>query len=247
VKRLLAVALLLLASNASFAETTGQRCQGIADVRGLPLIELSAKRVNAKHHRFAIMLTGDGGWRRIDVRVTNRFREEGLPVVGFLTPEYFSTRRTADESACALERVIRFYKTLWKCDRVLLIGYSRGADILPFMLSRLPAEVRASVDVVALLGLEPSIDFRYHPSWIPFYHPKETQYPVLPEVQKLARNYRLLCFYGEKEKDSLCHALDPKMATIIRERGSHHFAGNYSGIAEAILRAVSEVAAQPAP
>jgi type IV secretory pathway VirJ component len=246
VKRLLAVAVLLLSSSASFAGITAERCEGIADVRGLPLIELSAKRVDAKHHRFAIMLTGDGGWRRIDVRVTNRFREEGIPVVGFLTPEYFSTLRTADESACALERTIRFYRTLWKCDRVLLIGYSRGADILPFMLSRLPADVRASVDVVALLGLERSIDFRYHRSWIPFYHPKETQYAVLPEVQKL-RDYRLLCFYGEKEKDSLCHALDPQMATIIRERGSHHFAGNYSGIADAILRAVSEVAAEPAP
>ncbi len=238
--RLLPV-ILLLAAVAAFPNAPAERCSDNADVRGIPLIELPANRVTAKHHRFAIMLTGDGGWRRIDVRVTNRFRAEGIPVVGFITPDYYRTTRSADESACALERTIRFYKALWKCDRVLVIGYSRGADILPFMLSRLPAEVRGSIDVVALLGLEPTIDFRYHPSWIPFYHPKEPQFAVLPEMEKL-RDYRILCFYGEKEKDSLCHALDPQMATIIREHGSHHFAGNYSGIAEAILRAASEVA-----
>ncbi len=243
-KRLLVLVLLMLLTAASsLASNPDERCAGIADVRGIPLIELPAKRVNAKHHRFAVMLTGDGGWRRIDIRVTNRFRQEGIPVVGFLTPDYYRTLRNAEESACALERVIRFYKALWKCDRVLVIGYSRGADILPFMLSRLPAEVRASIDVVALLGLEPAIDFRYHPSWIPFYHPKEPQFAVLPEMQKL-RGYRILCFYGEKEKNSLCHALDPQMTTIIRERGSHHFAGNYGGIADAILRAASEVAAE---
>jgi type IV secretory pathway VirJ component len=244
VKGFLLPVFLLLTAASSLTSNADERCAGIADVRGLPLIELPAKRMEA--NRFAIMLTGDGGWRRIDSRVTNRFREEGIPVVGFLTPDYYGTTRSAEESGCALERVIRFYKALWRCDRVLVIGYSRGADILPFMLSRLPAEVRDSIDVVALLGLEPTIDFRYHPSWIPFYHPREPQFAVLPEMQKL-RGYRMLCFYGEKEKNSLCQALDPQMVTIIRERGSHHFAGNYAGIAEAILRTASEVAAGPAP
>lgn len=241
--RLLAGVFVLLTAVPAFA-APDVLCPGEADVRGLPLVELPAKRLDAKHHRFAIMLTGDGGWRRIDARVTNRFRDAGIPVVGFLTNEYFGQRRTAEESACALERVIRFYKALWKCDRVFVIGYSRGADVLPFMLSRLPADLRPSIDVVALLGLEPTIDFRYHASWIPFYHPKEIQYPVLPEVEKLG-DYRLLCFYGEKEKDSLCHALDPQRFTIVRERGSHHFAGNYTGIADVILHALSEVAAEP--
>lgn len=244
-KRLIAIAMLVTATSLA-AAAPDERCSARADVAGIPLVERPARRPNTKHHRFAIMLTGDGGWRRIDARVTNRFRDQGIPVVGFLTPGYYSVRRTPEESACALERVIRFYKTAWKCDRVIVIGYSRGADILPFMLSRLPADVRASIDVVALLGLEPAIDFLYHPSWIPLYKSKEPQVPVLPEVQKL-RGYRLLCFYGEKEKGSLCHALDPRMATIIRERGSHHFAGNYSGIADAILRALEEVAADTPP
>jgi type IV secretory pathway VirJ component len=211
-------------------------CLANAGVTELPIIALPAK--HPPHGSFAIMLTGDGGWRRIDARVTNRFREAGVPVVGFLTPDYFKTRRTAEESACALERVIRYYKLHWKCDRVMLIGYSRGADILPFMASRLPQDLRASTDVIALLGLEPTIDFRYHASWIPFYHPAEPQFAVKPELEKL-RGSRILCVYGEKEKDSLCRALDPQLATPVREPGSHHFAGRYKSIADVILGSVA--------
>ena len=95
-----------------------------------------------------------------------------------------------------------------------------------------------SLSGIALLGLEPTIDFKYHPSWIPFIHWNEPQYPVAPEVEKL-RGGKVLCFFGEKEKDSLCRVLDPTLVTIVRERGSHHFAGNYKGIAETILAATA--------
>jgi type IV secretory pathway VirJ component len=180
------------------------------------------------------MLTGDGGWRRIDRKVTDDLRDAGIPVVGFLTNDYFRTRRTPDESGCALERVIRFYKLIWKKDKVLLIGYSRGADALPFMASRLPDDLRPSVQVIALLGLEPTIDFTYRPFWMLRFH-REPQFPVKPEVEKL-RGQNVVCVYGERESDSLCPQLDPAAFKLVREPGSHHFAGQYKSVAAVILR-----------
>ncbi|MGZ7030706.1 MAG: AcvB/VirJ family lysyl-phosphatidylglycerol hydrolase, partial [Thermoanaerobaculia bacterium] len=155
-----------------------------------------------------------------------------------LTPDYFHMRRSPEESACALERVIRFHQIEWKRPNVILIGYSRGADVLPFMAGRLPSDIRQSVSVIALLGLEPTSDFRYHPSWIPFVHIREPQFPVAPEVEKL-RGLKVLCFFGEKEKHSICRTLDPTLVTAVHEPGSHHFAGNYRGIAETILAATA--------
>jgi type IV secretory pathway VirJ component len=228
-KRLL-VLLLLLCAAPLFAE---ERCDALVDVSGLPLVELPAR---GSGDRFAVMITGDGGWRRIDDKVTDVLRAEGIPVVGFSAPGYFNVRRTPEESACALARVIRHYSLRWKRSHVVLIGYSRGADVLPFLVSRLPADLRASVSVVALLGLEPTIDFRYHPSWIPFYHPHEAQQPVAPEMEKL-RGTNVLCVYGEREHNSLCPKLDPAAFRIVREPGSHHFAGRYAEVGRAILDA----------
>jgi type IV secretory pathway VirJ component len=188
-------------------------------------------------NRFAVFVTGDGGWRPVDHKITQTLTANGIPVVGFLTPPYFSVRRSADENACALADLIRAYQQRWNRQKVILIGFSRGADVLPFMINRLPAELRSSIQLVALLGPEPMIDFEYHPFWSLlryFRHPP--QFPVRPEIESL-RGMNVLCVYGEREGDSLCPTLDPSQFRIVREPGGHHYAGRYDEVARAILDA----------
>ncbi len=200
---------------------------------GFPIKELPATAPESD--RFAVMLTGDGGWRRVDEEVAKPLRASGIPVVGFLASDYYRKRRTPEESAQSLEQVIRFYQTRWNKRNVILIGYSRGADALPFMLSRLPQDLRRSTTLVALLGLESLIDFKYNPPWtIQHWFSHEPQVEVLPELQKL-RGMPVICVYGEKEADSLCPSLDPAAFTIVREPGGHHFAGKYREIGERIV------------
>jgi type IV secretory pathway VirJ component len=223
----IALALLLLLTTACAGATDGA-------LPDLPLVELPATNHVPPHGRMAIILSGDGGWRRIDDRIADRFRESGIPVVGFNTPDYYGQRRTPEEAADALAQVMRHYSAAWKSPHVVLVGYSRGADVLPFMINRLPADLQGSIDLVALLGMEPLIEFRYHPTWIPFYHPRETQNAVLPEVEKL-RGQRILCVRGKGEKDSLCTSLDPGLAKVLTVEGGHHFGGHYAAVADAIL------------
>lgn len=184
---------------------------------------------------FAVMITGDGGWRKIDERVAARLRAEGIPVVGFLASDYFRVERTPDESANALEQVIRGYQSKWQRSNVILIGYSRGADALPFMASRLPPDLLARTKLIALLGLESWIDFKFSPWWTPsHYFERPKRFDVAPEVEKL-RGMKVLCVYGEKETDSLCPTLDPKVFTIVRKPGGHHFAGKYDDVGNVIF------------
>jgi type IV secretory pathway VirJ component len=55
-------------------------------------------------------------------------------------------------------------------------------------------------------------------------------------VQKLSE-YKLLCFYGEDEPESLCPKLDNRQFELIKMSGGHHFGGDYQGLAERILNA----------
>ena len=187
----------------------------------LPIREFPAKKAG---DTFAIILTGDGGWRRIDKQLTRDLNGHAISVAGFDMPAWFRRRRTPDESAKALEQIIRDYRAKWHRPRVILIGYSRGADVLPFMASRLAD--KSDIALIALLGVEPAIDFVRN----------EPELAVGPEVEKL-RGQRILCVYGEKEKSSLCRSLDPALAMPMKMKGAHHFAGNYETIAEAIVRA----------
>ena len=230
--RRLSFLFVLLVTGMAHAAVPDERCSARADITGLPVVTLGAK---IPSDRFAVMITGDGGWRRIDQKITDRLRAAGIPIVGFIASDYYRKRRSPEESACALERVIRYYKIQWRRSKVLLIGYSRGADVLPFMASRLPRDLRESTQLIALLGLEPTIDFKYTPAWsFAAYMHKEPQYAVKPEVEKL-RGQNVLCIFGAKEKDSLCHVLDRRAFKIVAEPGGHHFAGKYRDIADVIL------------
>ena len=116
---------------------------------------------------FALLLTGDGGWAGLDQELAARLAAAGVPTVGLNSLKYFWKARTPEEATRDVTRILRHYLAAWHKERVLLIGYSFGADVLPFVVNRLPAELRARVVSVSLLGIDASASFEVHLSdWV---------------------------------------------------------------------------------
>ena len=204
-----------------------------APVKDLPLVEVPA--TGAPRDLMAVILSGDGGWASIDRQIGDALAGQGVAVVGLNSLKYFWTKRTPDGAAADLERILRYYPPTWHKRKVMLIGYSLGADVLPFMANRLPKELLAEVPLVALLAPGTSVSFEFHLSdWI-WTAPQSQGRPILPEVEKL-RGTKILCFYGNEETDSLCPKLSSDLATAVVLPGGHHFGENYGAIAERILR-----------
>lgn len=202
-------------------------------VADLPLVELPAQ--GTPTDELAVILSGDGGWAGIDREIGKVLASRGVAVVGLNSLQYFWTRRTPDGTAADLTRIIRHYLAAWHKTKLLLIGYSRGADVLPFLVARLPDELKPSVRLVALLGLEPSVEFEFHVAdWV--RSAGHDDLPVLPEINKIT-GLKLLCLYGEDEKDSLCPTLDHAKVTVVKIEGGHHFNGAYQSLADRILAA----------
>jgi len=199
---------------------------------GLPIVEVP---VASTGRRFVVLLSGDGGWAGIDKSLGTAFAAQGVPVAGFDSLRYFWSARTPDELAADLDRVIRYYAARWGRSEVLLVGYSQGADVLPFALNRLPAATRASVRLTALLGPGQMASFEFHlANWIG----PSGDLPIAPEALKLSAA-DTLCIYGREEKDSLCPALSPAHAQEMPLAGGHHFGGEYAALAARILDAAS--------
>jgi type IV secretory pathway VirJ component len=204
-------------------------------VSDLPLVEIPAQ--SSDSNVLAVVLSGDGGWASIDREVGAALAAHGVSVVGFDSLQYFWTRRTPDESGRDLARLVAHYLGDWHKERVALIGYSRGADVLPFMASRLPPELRARVALVVLLAPATSVDFEFHLSdWLGGGD-SSGALPTQPEVEKL-RGLSILCLYGKDEDDSLCPALPAGLATLDARAGAHHFDGDYEALAQRILSAL---------
>jgi type IV secretory pathway VirJ component len=213
--------LLLLARAASLSASTPK----------LPLVEVPATR--GASDTLVVFVSGDGGWAAIDKEISKVLAGEGMPVVGLNALQYFWTKRTPDTASRDLHAIIDQYLGQWRKSRVLLIGYSRGADVLPAMISRLPAETQAKIRAIVLLGPSPKVEFEFHVAdWMRSSSAGEA---VMPEIVKLGA-HRILCLSGEDDHDSLCRELTGRPhVDVITLKGAHHFDGGYDNLGRIII------------
>ena len=208
---------------------------GAHDVRDLPLTELQAKTPGSK--TFAILLTGDGGFATLDRGVANELVERGLPVVVLNTRPYLSSRRTPDGAGADMIRVIRHYLAQWSMERVAIVGYSRGADMAPFIISRLPGDLKHRIAIVAMLGLSNQVNFQFHFKDIFVESHRRSDIPTLPELER-SRGMNLLCIYGVDEKDSGCRDASPGLMKEVVRNGGHHFDDDYKVLGDIIVQSL---------
>jgi len=218
----------------AFAEVVKQ-AEPMAAV-ATPIADLPVHEVLAKGEgkTMAVIYTGDGGWAGLDQELAAALAEKGVAVVGLDSLQYFWQPRTPEGAARDLERILEHYQASWHSERVILIGYSFGAEVLPFLVNRLTPAWREKISQVALLGPGLSTSFEFHLSdWLGGGAKGDAR-PVKPEVEKLA-GLKVLCFYGREEKEPLCPDLDPARISLQPLDGRHHFGGNYGPIVARIL------------
>ena len=114
----------------------------------------------------------------------------------------------------------------------MLIGYSFGADTIPFAFPLLPKAVQDRTRVLALLAPGQSTSFQVTISgWLGI---GDSGYTIVPAIAALPAD-RVMCVYGEEDDDSACADQAVRAATIVKTTGGHHFDGNYTGIAQRFL------------
>jgi type IV secretory pathway VirJ component len=204
-----------------------------ASLADLPIVDTHA---NGSSDLFAVFLSGDGGWAGIDKNVAAALVARGISVAGLDSLRYFWTARTPQGLAVDLDRILRYYAFHWKKKRAIIVGYSQGADVLPFAINRLPVASRRRVVLAAMLGLDASADFEFHlSSWV---MNGDSGLPVRPEVDRLPVP-TVLCIYGDDDADSLCPQLAKTRVKIVKLAGGHHFNGDYDAVAEVVVAAAA--------
>lgn len=204
----------------------------VPEVQDLPLVEVPASRT-ADRREMAIIVTGDGGWAELDKSVAAGLAAAGIPTVGLSSLRYFWTPRTPEAAAADLARIITHYGAAWRTDHVILVGYSFGADVLPFLVTRLEPAARAKVTRVALLGLGTTATFEFHVAeWVG--QSRGPEYPTVPEVERLT--VPVTCVQGRGEEESACGEIRNARARVATVGEGHHFSGEYPRLVDAILQ-----------
>ncbi|WP_144112304.1 virulence factor family protein [Paraburkholderia sp. BCC1886] len=211
------------------------------DVSDLPLIELPAAHPNGL---MAIVISGDGGWRDLDKTIAQALQKDGVSVIGWDSLRYFWSEKPPAQTSRDLARVMQTYGARWHAQHIALVGYSFGADVMPFAYNRLPASLRAQVPLIALLGFAPDADFQIRVGGWLGMPASDKALKVQPELKPI-EPAMVQCFYGENEKDTLCPALANTGIDVIRTSGDHHFGGNYNSLEQHILTAFKKRSGVP--
>lgn len=208
-----------------------------------------------------VIYSGDGGWWDLDQRLGAVFVERGIPVAGVSTFKYFWRYRAPQESAHDLDGLLDKYTAQWGKKRVLLIGYSFGADVLPTLVGLLRPDNRAKLSQLVLLSGSRDINFEIElegymqQGWWTTHTHNFLQWlnpvvhtPAMPPIAQLGGKPPMACYYGEEDADdSVC--TDPHLpgfVTVYKKPGSHHFDENYEKLAtELIQRMPARAPASP--
>jgi type IV secretory pathway VirJ component len=217
----------------SFAAVLGLAFAGVAEASVSPrLIETPAA---APGDALAVLYSGDGGWGALDRGVAKVLAQDGVPVLGVNSLRYFLTRRSPQSTADDLAAELRRHQAQWDRRKIVLIGYSFGADALPAIVPLLPADLRAQIKGVVLIGTGPSGDLMFHPaSWL--NRPTADSFAVAPAVEAL-KGLPMTCIYGDKERLDICPTLPATTIRQVRLHGGHHFDGDYTGLGQAVYEA----------
>jgi type IV secretory pathway VirJ component len=104
----------------------------------------------------------------------------------------------------------------------MIIGYSLGAEIVPFVLSRLPRGLKSKVVSTVMLSPQGTTDFEVHVTDMLGIGNKKNTYNVINEISQ-EKEIRQVIIFGDNEKTDVPRLLKGTNTQIIKVPGDHHF------------------------
>ena len=196
----------------------------------LPLLEFPAKTHSNDY--LVILFAGDGGWKGLVDVLAKHFSAAGTPVVGLNSAGYFNVTRSPADIARVVERISRNFGHAWRRKKIILMGYSFSAEVLPFAYNALPPAVQPYIARIVMLAPSNWADFKSSPIY--YYSPK-TSLQVLPELRKMPPAKLLIVC--DNTKYSIRRALPPRAALpVVLLDVDHNFNGRYAWLAGLLAR-----------
>jgi type IV secretory pathway VirJ component len=185
-------------------------------------------------------ITGDGGMKKFSVDMVNILAGKGYPVIGLNTLKYFWSKKTPQQAAADVTALLQYYSSQWNNHTFIMIGYSMGADVLPFIYQHLPTAFQSQTQHLVFMSPSSSTDMVVHISDML----GKTSTPGsmnVPGAMNTITGKPLLLVFGQDEKD-----FDVKSLTIhnyhqIILPGGHHYNDDAQGVVQQILAHLATV------
>ena len=201
--------------------------QELKPTKKLPLIESGT---NGYRDFYIIFLTGNGGWRDLAQSVTQYLTSKNIPVLAINTKKYLWTEKSPAQIACDLEKLIDQYNVKWTKTKVVLIGYSMGAEVIPFAVNCMEPKYTNQLNDIILIGPWQKATFKVN--LLDYVMEVNKGADIYSELLKLkTKEVYIIC---DDNEISICQkGLDGIIDHSLMP-GGHHFGGDYAGLSRLI-------------
>lgn len=180
------------------------------------------------------MISGDGGWTSFDQDLANTFVAKGLKVIGLDAQKYFWNAKTPEQTATEIAKILAYYQEKEPSIKFSIMGYSFGACVAPFIVNRLPEQIKKATKTVALLSPDDRADFEIHVADMLSLSSDNEPYDVVAELRKTS--VKKLCIFGSDEDKETMAKFRNSGAALETLPGGHHFDNDYNAIVEKVVK-----------
>jgi type IV secretory pathway VirJ component len=217
IKKMLLLLLMPLFMSVAFAET-------------FPIKEWTSPGNN---NPLIFYLSGDGGLNKFSTSLCESLNKKGYDVVALNSKSYFWDKKTPEQTSVDVTNYLNKKLQGRKNQQVVLIGYSFGADVVPFILNRLPKSLDDKIIASYLMASSGSTDFEIH--WADIFGGNtKRSLDVVTELNKLG-NDKIVLISGSDEENLAINKITLKRYTHEVLPGGHHFDGDTDEIVSVIL------------
>ena len=181
-------------------------------------------------------LSGDAGFNTFSKGIGNDFQRKGYDIAALDTKKYFWTQKTPEQTSHDVENYIVQQLQNRPNQDVILVGFSFGADVTPFVYNYFTPQLKTHIQKIFIIGPSKSNDFEIHLSE---YLGQEIKgsLPVIPEINKLT-NVPVMVILSDFEYQHFPYQ-EITLSTsykMLHLSGDHHYGGNTDLVTDTILK-----------
>jgi len=177
-----------------------------------------------------LYLSGDGGFNSFSNRVCELIAGAGYTVAGIDSKKYFWKKKSPKEIAADISNTLRKLFLLRHNKQFFIVGYSFGADAVPFIVNRMDAEAKEKLKSVVLLEPSVSTDLEIHIADILGRSNIKRSLDVIAEINRI-KGVKTSIILGDDEADFPVKKITLKNFEKKYLSGGHHFSGNAGEVA----------------
>ena len=210
----------LWSSTSLFAE----KVQPIKNIRTIESVS------TGKCDYYVIFLTGDFGFLNFDKAIVHYLNLKNVSVVVLNSKNYFRSAKSPAQIGIDIGSIINKYNRKWNQHKVILMGYSMGAEVIPFAVNRMDEKSRLELMDIVLIAPGQKAIFRLKPTDYIFEEKKGTDIYTELIKMKAQRSY-IIC-------DDSPYSIRKKNLDGVTDHdflgGGHHFGHNYKLLSKLI-------------